>query len=313
MPTKNEILKLCDDWCAAATQPEGGLAIGGATERFRLLRNGVVFHELQYEELCAAVVGLSKVLLQPGLNTIIDQDHFGLWSWCGEVLLGAGGELFSHEEHEIKSLFEAAIHASLANCRKPPANREEFEEQRRIDDLQPLHAKRLLGHAHLALAYLGFPLLEALLKRACREYVAPDGQIVQAFSVETPRGGTRNYSPDGSYRNRQCSSLRDLMFLHLDTVACESLQQSLSALIEHVQKLALEQHPFDTIYKWRNQSLHGTTNFQTIGGTLLNISILIALDQIGLDFQEHRDRSVESCRREAQFGNRSPWSYYPPY
>ena len=119
MPTAAEIAKLCDEWCSASSVPGGGMAIGGNTEKYRLLANGVVFHELNHEELCAAVAGLSKVLLRPGLNTVVDQDHFGLWSWCGELLLSPRAGLFPMDQHEIKSLYETALHASLAACRKP--------------------------------------------------------------------------------------------------------------------------------------------------------------------------------------------------
>src|SRR5215217_116395 len=86
-PTAAEIEKLCDDWCTASITPAGGMAIGANTEKFRLLANGVNFHELSHEQLCAALIGLSKVLLRPGLNTIVHQDHSALWAWCGELLL----------------------------------------------------------------------------------------------------------------------------------------------------------------------------------------------------------------------------------
>ena len=74
----DEIRKLCENWCNAAKQPEGGFALGGETEKHRLLANGVQFHELGFDELMASITALSKVLLLPGLNTVVVQDHFGL-------------------------------------------------------------------------------------------------------------------------------------------------------------------------------------------------------------------------------------------
>ncbi|NOX75476.1 MAG: hypothetical protein GXP17_02435, partial [Gammaproteobacteria bacterium] len=74
------IKELCNNWCQAVQQPEGGFAIGGQSEQYRLLRNGIQFHDLDFEQLVAAIDGLTKVLLLPGLNTVVDQDHFGLWS-----------------------------------------------------------------------------------------------------------------------------------------------------------------------------------------------------------------------------------------
>ena len=65
----DEIKRLCDSWCLAAQQPGGGFAIGGETEQYRLLRNGIQFHDLDFDQLVAAISGLTKVLLLPGLNT----------------------------------------------------------------------------------------------------------------------------------------------------------------------------------------------------------------------------------------------------
>lgn len=225
--TAEEITKLCDAWCDASTTSEGGIAIGGASEQHRLLANNIVFHELDYGALCSALLGTSKVLLRPGLNTIIDRDHFGLWSWCGELLLSPRAEVFSHEQHEIKSLFETSIRAALAGCRKPSANREEWEEQNRISGLQPHHSKYFLQNSSLVLAYLGFPLLESITKRACSAYVGFDGSVNAQFQVLKKNGLSRVYDPAGSNFQKQCSSLRDLLFLLFNTVADPDLKHSL--------------------------------------------------------------------------------------
>ena len=289
------------------------MAIGGNTEKYRLLANGVVFHELNHDELCAAVVGLSKVLLRPGLNTVVDQDHFGLWSWLGELLLSPRAGLFPMDQHEIKSLYETALHASLAACRKPVASKEEWQEQNRIQNLQPHHGKQLLLKSHVVLAYLAFPLLEAVLKRACAKYVTFDGQVVTAFTVATKQGNPRQYDPQGSYRDRQCSSLRDLLVLYHTSVAGPTLKALLNQFRDHIGLLDGTQDPFDLLYSWRNQSLHGSTNFQTIGGTVLNLSLLISLFEIEHNFERHREMVLEHCRWEAQSSYKSPWSFYPPY
>lgn len=312
-PTAADIEKLCDDWCAASSTPEGGLVIGTNSEKLRLLANGVQFHELNHEALCAALIGLSKVLLRPGLNTIVDQDHFHLWSWCGELLLNPRSHHFPGAQHEIKSLYETSIHAALASCRRPSATKEEWQEQNRIQELQSHHAKLLLRESHLVLAYLGFPLLEAVLKRACETYVAFDGQVLSAFSVPDKQGKPRLYEPEGPYRNRKCSSLRDLLFLHSTVVAGPRLKALVDHFCVHLTSLDGTQDPFDLLYGWRNQSLHGSTNFQTIGGSVLNLSLLISLFEIEHDFEQYRLQIIEHCRWEAQSQHKSPWSFYPPY
>jgi hypothetical protein len=309
----DEITRLCDAWCTASITPEGGIALGGATEQYRLLANNIVFHELDYQALCVAILGTAKVLLRPGFNTFIDQDHFWLWAWCGELLLSPRAEIFSHEQHEIKTLFEMSIRSSLACCRKPTANCEEWEEQNRISDLQPHHSKYFLYNSHVVLAYLVFPLLEAVIKRACSAYVDFDGSVISGFQVPNRAGQPRSYDPSGPYYERQCSSLRDLLFLLFNQVAESDLRDSLVIFKSHLSSLDSTADPFDLIYQWRNQSLHGSTNFQTIGGTLLNLSLLIALSEIKQNFENHRNKILEHCRWEASSGHRSPWSFYPPY
>ena len=311
--SSEEITRLCDAWCAASTTPEGGMAIGRTSEQYRLLANKIIFHELDYQALCAAILGTAKVLLRPGLNTIIDQDHFWLWAWCGELLLSPRAKIFSHEQHEIKTLFETSIRSSLAGCRKPPANREEWEEQNRISELQPHHSKYFLNNSHVVLSYLGFPLLEAVTKRACSVYVDFDGSVISQFQVLRRNGTPKSYDPSGSYSQQQCSSLRDLLFLLFNQAADQDLVHSLDIFRTHLSNLDNTLDPFDLIYKWRNQSLHGSINCQTIGGTLLSLSLLIAISEKKQNFEQHRNKILEHCRWEVRSGYRSPWSYYPPY
>lgn len=284
------------------------MAIGRNTEKYRLLANGVVFHELRHDELCAAIVGLSKVLLCPGLNTVVDRDHFELWSWCGELLLGQCSVFFPPDQYEIKSLYETALHASLATCRKPPGSRQEWEEQNRIQGLQPHHGKQLLLKFHVVLAYLVFPLLEAILKRSCSNYVRFDGQVISKFTVKNRKGNTRQYNPES-----QCSSLRDLLVLHHTSVARPRLKSLLDKFRDHIRLIDSTNDPFDILYSWRNQSLHGSTNFQTIGGTILNLTLLISLFEIEDNFEQLREMVLEHCCWAAKSQYKSPGSFYPPY
>ena len=120
--------------------------------------------------------------------------------------------------------------------------------------------------------------------------------------------GQKQYNP-----NNICSSLRDLLFLHYDTVANADLVTKLDAFKAHFAELDDSVDPFDLLYSWRNQSLHGAAAFQTIGGILLTLAFLIAISELQDRFDEHRDLILKHCRWEAQTGHRSPWSYYPPY
>ncbi len=113
-----QIADLCDSWLAAATAA-GGLQLGGSTEGFRLRNNGLQPHDFSYAELRAACIGLAKVLLHPGLNTVIDSDHQALWAWCTEILVGPEGKLFDANERELQTLMGLACRSSLAGVSPP--------------------------------------------------------------------------------------------------------------------------------------------------------------------------------------------------
>lgn len=313
MVLPEKIKELCDSWCNSIRQPDGGIAIGEQSEQYRLLRNGVQFHELGFAQLVAAIDGLTKVLLLPGLNTIVDQDHFGLWSWCSEVILSREAGFFSNEERELKKLFETCIRCSLVHCKKPAANKEEWRQQMQVEQQIPQNAKYFLQESSLTLAYLAFPLLEAVSKKVCNAYVAMDGMVTAKFNVPNKAGGIREYDPSGRWSQKQCSSLRDLLFLIRLNVANNELKSALDSFKNHIVTLDSSEDPFDVVYKWRNQSLHGSTNFQTIGGTLLNLVLLIVIHQLSDRYDSLRDKTLESCRMEIASGHRSFASFYPPY
>lgn len=308
MISEERILDLCDSWCSAAQTPEGGISIGHQSEQYRLLNNGIHFHELEFKSLKAALLGLSKVLLLPGLNTVVDQDHFSLWSWCAELILHRDSNIFDDDEFELRKLFETCVRASLANCVKPVTSREEWQQQVDRDKLLPHNAKYFVQESSLTLAYLAFPLLEGACKKLCSDYISMDGNVLQSFEVPNRKDGVKKYDPN-VWNRKQCSSLRDLLFLTsrlYSTIELENVKQ-------HIKELEGGSDAFDTIYKWRNQSLHGTTSFQTIGGTLLNLVLLLLINKLEHNFEQVRKETVTQCRWNLQHENRVPWSYYPPY
>lgn len=163
--TAEQITRLCDDWLTAIMQSGGAaIAIGAASERFRLRANGVNFHEIDLDALCASIVGLTKVVLLPGLNTVVDADHQLLWSWCTEVLLCHQAGVFQAEQRELRQLLATTIHCALAGSRNPNLRPSDWQRENLISQLQSIHTQELAGNSLLALAYLAFPLLEGLLK-----------------------------------------------------------------------------------------------------------------------------------------------------
>jgi hypothetical protein len=286
------------------------MLIGPESEQFRLIRNGFAFHELTHDELRAACLGLSTVLLHPGLNTVIDADHYWFWSWCGELFAGSRSTYFSVDEQELKDLFGLVVRASLAGVsgrRDQPAS----ESATGVEQAMEPNAWLLGLKSKVVLAYLAFPLLEGLLKKECRAFVGQDGSVVTSFSVPRPSGNARTYQP-----GRTCSSIRDLLLLIRNQAATPELASDLDEQESHLRAFAKpNEDGFDVIYRWRNSSLHGAASFPTIGGTVLNTAILIALPALSSDYGALQTAALEQASWETQIESpiRSPWSYYPPY
>jgi hypothetical protein len=301
---EEEIRELCKALVKAARRPEGGFVFSESTERYRLHRNRISFHELNYDEIQAVCTGLNQVLLFEGLNTIISLDHQLFWAWAGEVLLSPLSKFFTDDEQEIKQLFESCIRASLAGSHPPLQSREDLKRQRELAKLVEFNTQQLVLNSHLILAYLSFPLLEAMLKKVCRQYIDYSGKVITGFNVIH-----KVYKP-----NSRCSSIGDLLYLLHQTVSDADLRPRLDEVRQHLTSLDNTLDPFALVYSWRNKSLHGQTSFPTIGGTLLNIVILIAFNQIKISYEEARANAWFNVQREVEMfkstGHRSPWSYY---
>jgi hypothetical protein len=305
-----EILELCDSWVKAATPEGGGLQISAAMDNFRLRNNGVVFHELTHAELRAAIFGLTRVLLHPGRNTVIDFDHYLAWSWCAEVFVGTRANYFATDEREPKQLFGLACRAALATTYRP--DQEGFEKNReRLRTMEPNTRELVLG-SHTLLAYLTFPLLEAILRKTCAAYVTADGKVATAFDVNDGRGGRRSYAVGA-----RISNLGHLLWLLYETVADVELVADLDRQRAALTAIEAGVDPFDLLFDWRNSSLHGETTLPTIGGTVLNTAILIALGAVRDDYESLRDTIIEHLKWQLSTqqlsGFRPSWSYYPPW
>lgn len=304
---------MCAAWRTAATA-DGGIAVGGASEQHRLHANGIRYHELTYSEIREAVVGLTEILLLPGMNTIIDLDHSLLWSWLGELLVAPDGSLSPRNEGEIARLAEVTVRAALANVRAP--TREAFEEARLASEHLENNARQLLLHSHTLLPYLAFPLLEAVCRRACHEYLDLRGTVLRSF----PRRSGRLYDVGA-----RCSSVADALSLLVQRVASPDLASDLSELLQHIASFGAEADAgsvaggYTVLFDWRNSSLHGEASHSTIGGTVLSIALLVAVDALREDYPRHQAEALARAKREvqsAQMSGRwrpSPWSYYPPF
>ena len=297
-----QILELCELWRETAIGEDDTINIGVDTEKYRLLENGIQFHDLNFQEIQACCIGLTDVLLMKRLNQINSYDHFYFWSWMGELFLGSEGTYFTREERDIKNLFSTCIRAALAD---------RSDKKNFVD----LNASELVSNQGLILAQLSFPLLEAILKKTCREYVDYDGRVLKDFRI-TNRRNVVHYGRQGKSK---ISSLKDLLFLLYNIVASPELKKQLTSIREHIKRVDEQSEPFSTIYRWRNSSLHGQNSYTTIGGTILNIVIIIALDSLKENYEELREEVFKGVKfyvqssRLASTSIGAPWNYYPPF
>jgi len=312
--TPEKIKSLCDDFFRNVIQHDGSLRFTAESNNFRLLNNGISFESLNHDSLSAAIVGLTKVLLLPGLNTCIDTDHYALWSWCGELLLGPFAKIKLHNNvnttHELINLYETTVRASLSHCKKQTHTSLEDREADRArlisEAMNPDNSTIMANNSHLILGYLTFPLLEGLLKKSCSKYVEMDGTVITEFEATNYKGGLKKITPPGP-----CSSLKSLLELHYKYVASQNLKNAIDSFRDVLSTLDSARDPFDLIQSWRNQSLHGTTNFQTIGGTMLNLCLLISVHEIEAEFESYRSDANSSIPRSIRMGNQGI-HYFPP-
>jgi hypothetical protein len=303
-----QIKALCASWKQAVSQDQG-FTIGAESEQYRLLANGIGFHELSYDELRTACVELAKLLLLPGRNTIIDFDHIWLWSWMTEILIGQNGSLSSSTDREIYELAQVVARSALSGASAP--TKEAFEQRRQIDQLLNVNAREYLRAGHTALSYLSFPLLEAVVRRASSAFIDLNGIVLQPFAKQ--RGGRYKIG-------NRCSNIGDSLRLLVNNVAGNELKNDISDILSHVAGIESSTSGIETIFVWRNSSLHGEATLQTIGGTVFSLALLIALDGSSCGYNSLRDTAVQRIGRERQVQEltgmsvpRSPWSFYPPY
>ncbi|AVK50680.1 hypothetical protein AXY43_23155 [Clostridium sp. MF28] len=306
------IRKLCEDWKREALGENGGISIG-KSEQFRLINNGIRMHDLNSNELQICCIELTRILLLKGMNTIISEDHQWFWSWIGEIINNRHiNYLNDLNEYPIKELFCTCIRSTLAGIEKPPSSKEVALRRFKYRKEHPIehNLNELYTNSHLILAYLSFPLLESVLKKHCHEYVLLSGKVIKDFDVKRGTGYTKKYITGDSI-----NSIEDLLLLIIQKVGKETLVKNLNSILEHIKGLNEENpnEPCRIIYNWRNSSLHGETSYSTIGGTILNIAIIIFLHSIENEYNQNLPKIKENVSWNIQCNSQAPWIFYPPY
>jgi len=305
----DRINELCEKFCLATASG----TYSAESQQHRLLENGIAFHELEYDALMTSIIGLSKVLIRPGLNTVIDFDHYALWGWCGELLLGPMAQIKIHNnqlmQHEINDLYQTCLRSALANCERPshPEVDREVKRQNLIRSaMNPDGGERLKSSSHMILAYLAFPLLEANLKQIASEFVGLDSVVIKDFTRLSKKDNICT-----QHAGTEISSLKILLNLVYDHVATPDLKSLIDEFRFHLNEVSGKSDAFELIYKWRCESLHGNTNFPTIGGVILNFCLLLSIFKIKDEFASYQTDANMTWRLSLQ-RNMTQDNFYPP-
>lgn len=308
----DKIKRLCSLWKEEAIKDNGSILIG-KSEDYRLLRNGINMHELTIKELEVCCIELTNLLLLKSMNIVVDRDHQFFWAWIGEVVNSKYINYFSQEdEREIKELFSVCIRSTLAGIEKPPRNYEEALTLFNYRKDHPIehNLKEVKNNMPLVLSYISFPLLEGVLKKYCKEYVSLSGKVVTKFNVLRGSNYTKIYKVGDSI-----NSIQDLLLLVIQIVGDKSLVRDLQNMLDHIKGLDQQNSndPCKIIYDWRNSSLHGETNYYTIGGTILNIAVIIILHSIEDEYRKELSNIIEDAKWNIECNSQVQWSFYPPY
>lgn len=190
------IRDLCQQWTqATGLGGTGGFHLGADTEAFRLHANQLYPADLDFDELRAAHIALSQIMIDPNYNTIVDRDHLLLWAWECELLIGRhGGWKQGDVDREFRSSVELAARQLFAADAISHNDPDAFEKRKQLSTLLNQPGLRSLYDGLELISYLAFPLLEGLLKRRAAQFVDIHGNVLAIFTVPT-----RNAAPNASY------------------------------------------------------------------------------------------------------------------
>jgi hypothetical protein len=269
----DKILKLCDDWMNKVIQPNGSGVHGGSEHKYMLDQN-IKFHDLTINEMQACCIGLTDRLHYRHKGIYIDRDQMIFLSWIGQIFCNSKFQQILNDDEIYGHLCDIIMPLILTKIDIL------FELPFDIDDslieikegYDP-HLRKIFGRKWDILRYVSYPLLEAVARKFCASYINSDGIVVTQFSVLQQDGSSRTYIV-----GKRCSSLRDLLILFESSIAGTEFKYFLNKIKDTIIRITSEPEPFDTLYSWRNQTLHGNKFSGIAGNLLFNLSVLFLLE-----------------------------------
>lgn len=292
------ITNLCEDAASKISVSSTGSITQADFGESRLLENEIYFHNMDKNELIAAIIGLTKILSPTPNLTWINEDQLYLWAWCAQIFADSDTPIRHELQFDTLHFMRIVTHATLSR-------HNEFAFIGAGINIG-VHSRAVLGHIPQLVIFLTLPLLERLLRFCCREYVDFDGKVVKAFSSEQSRK---------SYKlNSRCSNLGHLIELY---IAQYSLNLEKQCAIKLLTMLETTQRNFDIaswLFKLRNSALHGEKISSNASAIILNICFSLCLGEISsAEYESERDRIYPNALFWIDSNSDRPhWSIYPP-
>jgi hypothetical protein len=296
---------LCDDWVAEmlrTPKPWTGENMDSASRKYGLFQTGFLtdarcshhFKDLDYDTFVAALIGLTKTTLLPGGRLHHGVDHACLWAWSAELLVGECSPIFNNDGNpNLRRLFALTVHSALASAAKRVYSDEEEEAVRLAKEHLPFHQNRFLENYAYAASMLCFPLLESILRHKCQSFLDHNGNVLKQFSISKARNQPKDYKVGKGRVN----SIADLLYLHHQHIADSKTVEDMNGWVDCLKNMNVgASEPYEAIYEWRCNTLHGSQCTDSYIGIILNLSILLMLPELRTRFSDHQKNAFVKNR-----------------
>lgn len=293
----DKILQLCDNWLKTVVKPDRSGVHNGSEQKFTLKAN-IDFRKLSINEIQACCIGLTNRLHYRNIGTFIDRDQTIFRSWIGQLFCTSNFK---------QTLNNDEIHSHVCDIIIPMILTStdvlfdlSIDKRGKPIEGYDYNLRRFIASSHTILRYLSYPLLEACTRKLCNNFITSDGIVTHQFSVT---GRTYNI-------HNKCSSLEHLLILLESSVAKAELKFFLNKIKATITRITGSTTPFEILYSWRNQTLHGNQFSGIAGDLIFNISILFLLEVARSNYVELSKEAYKVYEKSIQRNIRSSNSYY---
>ena len=203
---------------------------------------------------------------------VVSQEHVVLWDTIGRYLLEPPSLYFSEKRDKPFPLDDVPLRNLFVTTIKTGMREWELRQGRPISTWSwfqmPVGSPVICAEP---VAYLVYPLLEAVLKRRLSDHLSREGIVTKAFSVPKRRYAVGN----------RCSKLDHMLALLGQNESSSILGGDLKQVLDHISFLYPGSEPLSVIaHEWRNPAMHGQHAVSTAYGIVLNIVLLVAMADV---------------------------------